>query len=395
MNDTKMILPLGGKEFVLIGTAHVSRESIDEVSAIIREEKPDLICVELDEGRYASITQKESWENLNMVKVFKEGKGFLLMANLVLSGFQRRMGAELGVKPGEEMKAALDIASELGIPYALCDREVQITLKRAWTGCGLWSKSKLLSALMSSAFTTEKLSAEEIENLKNRSELDGMMEELADYLPEVKETLINERDQYLAAKIWSSTPSEAKRIVAVVGAGHMQGIKAWMEKIAAGEKDVDVSALNKMPPRGFFSKALPFIIPLAILALFVSGFLRGGAGVSLSMLRTYILWNGSLAALGAIIALGHPLAILASFLFAPITTFTPFIGVGLFSGVVQVSLKKPRVIDAQAIIDDVGSLKGFYRNRITRALLVFFLSQMGGAAGTFVTIPALAGLLAR
>jgi len=395
MNDTKMILPLGGKEFVLIGTAHVSRESIDEVSAIIREEKPDLICVELDEGRYASITQKESWENLNMIKVFKEGKGFLLMANLVLSGFQRRMGAELGVKPGEEMKAALDIASELGIPYALCDREVQITLRRAWTGCGLWSKSKLLSALLASAFTTEKLSAEEIENLKNRSELDGMMEELADYLPEVKETLINERDQYLAAKIWSSTPVEAKRIVAVVGAGHMQGIKDWMEKISAGEKDVDVSALIKMPPRGFLSKALPFIIPLAILALFVSGFLRGGVGVSLSMLRTYILWNGSLAALGAIIALGHPLAILASFLFAPITTFTPFIGVGLFSGVVQVSLKKPRVIDAQAIIDDVGSLKGFYRNRITRALLVFFLSQMGGAAGTFVTIPALAGLLAR
>jgi len=395
MNDTKMILPLGGKEFVLIGTAHVSRESIDEVSAIIREEKPDLICVELDEGRYASIIQKESWENLNMIKVFREGKGFLLLANLVLSGFQRRMGAELGVKPGEEMKAALDIASELGIPYALCDREVQVTLRRAWVGCGLWSKSKLLSALLASAFTTEKLSAEEIENLKERSELDGMMEELANYLPEVKETLINERDQYLAAKIWSNVPAEAKRIVAVVGAGHMQGIKACMEKIAAGEKDVDVSALNKIPPRGFFSKALPFIIPLVILALFVSGFFRGGAGVSLSMLRTYILWNGSLAALGAIIALGHPLAILASFLFAPITTFTPFIGVGLFSGVVQVSLKKPRVVDAQAIVDDVGSLKGFYRNRITRALLVFFLSQMGGAAGTFVTIPALAGLLAR
>jgi pheromone shutdown-related protein TraB len=395
MNDTKMVIPLGGKEFVLIGTAHVSRESIDEVSAIIREEKPDLICVELDEGRYASITQKESWENLNMVKVFREGKGFLLLANLVLSGFQRRMGAELGVKPGEEMKTALDIASELSIPYALCDREVQVTLRRAWTGCGLWSKSKLLSALLASAFTTEKLSAEEIENLKNRSELDGMMEELASYLPEVKKTLINERDQYLAAKIWTSTPAEAKRIVAVVGAGHMQGIKACMEKISAGEKDADVSALNKIPPRSFLSKTLPFLIPLAIAALFVSGFLRGGAGVSFSMLRTYILWNGSLAALGAIIALGHPLSVMAAFFFAPITTFTPFIGVGLFSGVIQASLKKPRVIDAQAIIDDVGNLKGFYRNRITRALLVFFLSQMGGAMGTFVTIPALAGLLAR
>ncbi|MCL2472734.1 MAG: TraB domain-containing protein [Treponema sp.] len=151
MNDTKMTLNLGDREFILIGTAHVSRESIDEVSGIIREEKPDLICVELDEGRYASITQKENWENLNMVKVFREGKGFLLIANLVLSSFQRRMGAELGVKPGEEMKTALDIAKELNIPHALCDREIQITLRRAWANCGIWNKSKLLSSLVSSA----------------------------------------------------------------------------------------------------------------------------------------------------------------------------------------------------------------------------------------------------
>ena len=195
MRETRMVLRLGACEFVLIGTAHVSRESIDEVSEIIRQEKPALICVELDEGRYASITQKENWENLDMVKVFREGKGFLLMANLVLSGFQRRIGAELGVKPGEEMKTALDTAKELGIPHALCDREVQLTLRRAWAGCGFWSKNKLLASLLGSAFSTEKLTPEEIENLKSRSELDGMMNELASYLPEVKETLIDERDQ--------------------------------------------------------------------------------------------------------------------------------------------------------------------------------------------------------
>ena len=392
MSETIMNIPLAGKEFILIGTAHVSRDSIDEVSNIIRNEKPDLICVELDEGRYASITQKENWENLNMVKVFKEGKGFLLMANLVLSGFQRRMGAELGVRPGEEMKKALEIAEELGIPHALCDREVQITLRRAWAGCGLWSRSKLLATLSASAFTTEKLSAEEIENLKNSNELDGMMGELAAYLPEVKETLIDERDEYLAAKIWSSAvgaENAAKRIVAVVGAGHMQGIKNHLEKISAGESSDDVSNLNTIPPRGILSKILPLFIPLAIVALIVFGFIKGGTELSLSMLQQYIIWNGSLAALGTIIALGHPLAILAAFIAAPITTFTPFIGVGFFSGIIQVSIKKPRVIDAQTIIDDVGSLKSFYRNRITRALLVFFLTQLGGAIGTFVTIPAL------
>ncbi|MDR1804152.1 MAG: TraB/GumN family protein [Treponema sp.] len=403
VSDTRVSLNLDGREFILIGTAHVSRGSIDEVSGIIREERPDLICVELDEGRYGSITQKESWENLNMVKVFREGKGFLLLANLVLSGFQRRMGAELGVKPGEEMKAALDIAKELGIPHALCDREVQVTLRRAWASCGIWNKSKLLATLLTSAFTTEKISAEEIEELKNRNELDGMMNELADYLPEVKETLIDERDSYLAAKIWENARKQGnsrqdgspQRIVAVVGAGHIQGIRNQLESIARAGSDPDISVLNAIPSRGVVSKALPFLIPLVILALFVSGFVRGGAGLSLSMLRQYILWNGSLAALGAIIALGHPLAILTAFLAAPITTFTPFIGVGLFSGAVQAILQKPRVADAQTLIDDVGSLKGFYRNRITRALLVFFLSQLGGALGTFVTIPALTAGLFR
>ena len=408
MNDTRMIIPLGGKEFILVGTAHVSRESINEVDGIIRNEKPDLICVELDEGRYASITQKENWENLNMGKVFREGKGFLLMANLVLSGFQRRMGAELGVKPGEEMKTALDTAEELGIPHALCDREVQITLRRAWAGCGLWNKSKLLASLLSSAFTTEKLSAQEIEDLKNRSELDGMMNELASYLPDVKQTLIDERDRYLAAKIWMSAKEQAPReqvpaeqvsteqvprILAVVGAGHMQGIKTHLEKIAAGEENADVSNLNVVPPKGFLSKAVRWIIPVLIVALIAVGFFRAGGDLSLAMIERWVLWNGSLAALGAIIALGHPLAILVSFVGAPFTSLTPLVGVGFLSGVAQVALRKPRVGDAQNIIDDVGSLKGIYRNRISRALLVFFLSSLGSSIGTFVSIPAIAAVL--
>jgi pheromone shutdown-related protein TraB len=317
------------------------------------------------------------------------------MANLVLSGFQRRIGAELGVKPGEEMKTALDTAKELGIPHALCDREIQTTLRRAWSGCGLWNKSKLLSSLLASAFTTEKLSAQEIEDLKNRNELDGMMNELASYLPDVKETLIDERDQYLAANIWMSARerSSCQRIIAVVGAGHMQGIKTHLEKIAAGEENADVSNLDVIPARGVFSKAASLLFPLVILSLIAFGFYRGGSDLSLSMLRNYILWNGSLAALGAILALAKPLAILVSFVGAPITTMIPFAGVGLFSGLTQVTLCKPRVGDAQSIIDDVGSLKGIYRNRITRALLVFFLSSMGSVVGTFITVPTLAGQL--
>ena len=392
MKDNRVTFVAGDRTIILIGTAHVSRKSIEEVAGAIRSERPDQVCVELDAERYNAITQKDNWEKLNVVKVFREGKGFLLMANLVLSGFQRRMGNELGVKPGEEMRTAIDTAIELGVPYRFCDREVQITLRRAWARCGFWSKSKLLASLVSSAFTTEKLSETEIESLKNRSELDGMMSELAEYLPSVKETLIDERDRYLAARIWSGA---AARQVAVVGAGHLMGIKAHLERISAGEENADVADLDKLPSASVFSRIAGWIIPLIIAAIIVLGFFRAGAGVSLSMLLRWALWNGSLAALGTLIALGHPLSILISFIGAPVATINPFIGVGLFSGVTEATVRKPRVQDAQTISDDVASLQGIYRNRITRALLVFLLSSIGGMAGNFIAIPSLAGLLGK
>jgi pheromone shutdown-related protein TraB len=308
------------------------------------------------------------------------------------------MGKELGVQPGEEMKTAVETAQAMGIPYAFCDREVQTTLRRAWARCGLWSKCKLLASLLSSAFTTEKLSEVEIENLKNHSELDGMMAELAEYLPSVKKTLIDERDYYLAAKIWTSAAqvsTPVRRQVAVVGAGHLQGIKAHLERIASGEESDDVSELDYIPSPSFFSKAAGWIFPAAILAIIAAGFFHAGAGLSLAMVLRWVLWNGSLAALGTLIALGHPLSILVSFIGAPFATLSPVIGIGLFSGVTEATMRKPRVIDAETIIDDVSSLRGIYRNRITKALLVFFLSSFGGAIGNFISIPSLAGLLVK
>jgi pheromone shutdown-related protein TraB len=398
MSGNTTIIELNGKEFKLIGTAHVSRESIEEVRNIIRDEKPDMVCVELDQGRYNSITQKDDWEKLNLTKVFKEGKGFLLIANLVLAGFQRRLGNELGVKPGEEMKTAVEAAREMGIHFSLCDREVHTTLRRAWVRCGFWSKAKLLASLLASAFTTEKLDEKEIENLKDKNELDGMMSELANYLPAVKEVLIDERDRYLAAKIWDSAPKESQKsnpkIAAVMGAGHIQGIKTHLEKLSKGEESADVSELDKIPPSGFLSKIGRFIIPAAVIALVAFGFIRAGTDMGFSMILQWILWNGSLAALGAIIALGHPLAILVSFLGAPITSLNPFIGVGILSGIVQAALLKPRVSDVQKMTEDTAGLKGIYRNRITRALLVFFFSSLGSSIGTFISIPAIVVKLA-
>jgi pheromone shutdown-related protein TraB len=301
------------------------------------------------------------------------------------------------------MKTAIETAQALNIPFSFCDREVQTTLRRAWARCNLWNKCKLLASLFSGAFTTEKLSEAEIENLKNKNELDGMMTELADYLPPVKQTLIDERDRYLASKIWTSAGEQSSaqdsrqlvKAAAIVGAGHLKGLKRHLEKIAAGEESPDVTDIDFVPPPKFLSKVAGWIIPLLIVALIVLGFFRSGADVSAAMLLHWVLWNGSLAALGTLLALGHPLSIIVAFAGAPIATLNPFIGVGLFSGVVEATMRKPRVTDAQNIAEDVSSLKGIYKNRISRALLVFFLSSIGGAIGNFISIPSLAGLLIK
>jgi pheromone shutdown-related protein TraB len=395
MNSNNVQLMLGGKNIHLIGTAHVSRESIDEVISAIRDEKPSMVCVELDEGRFSSITQQDSWERLNVSKVLREGKGFLLVANMALASFQRRLGNELGVKPGEEMIASVNTAKELGIAYSLCDREVQVTLRRAWACCSLWSKCKLLATLLSSVFVKEKLSADEIEKLKNSNELDGMMSELADYLPTVKGTLIDERDHYLSIKIWAAANEASGTTLAVVGAGHLQGIKNYLEKFDAGETPSGLDQLEVIPPRSWFSKALKWVIPVLILSIITIGFLRADFSVFVEMIWRWVLWNGSFAALGCTLALGHPLAILVSFLGAPFTTLNPFIGVGILSGLVQATLCKPRVQDAENFSADIASLKGVYRNRISRVLLVFFLSSLGSSIATLPAVISITGLLVK
>jgi pheromone shutdown-related protein TraB len=406
MDGNNILLNFNGRQIRLIGTAHISRESIEEVTGAIRGEKPGMVCVELDEGRYASIIQQDTWEKLNVSKVLKEGKGFLLVANIVLTSFQRRLGSEIGVKPGEEMIAAINTAKEMGIEFSLSDREVQTTLRRAWASCGLWSKCKLLAALLSSAFFAEKLDEQEIENLKKSNELDNMMSELSSYLPAVKETLIDERDQYLATKIWDASlkakPGEAggTGTIAVVGAGHLPGIQKWLEKFAGddsgGKTPVgNLAELETIPPKTLLSKCAKWIIPVLIVALIAVAFLFTDVNRVLEMIVQWVLWNGGLAALGSIIALAHPLAVLTSFVAAPFTTLSPFIGVGIFSGLVQAAVCKPRVSDAQNISTDLTSLKGLYRNRITKVLLVFFLSSLGSSIATWPALASIVGLLVK
>ncbi len=387
MPQTVRTIQLGERTIILVGTAHISKESIEEAKETIRREQPQRVCVEIDMGRYQSIRQDSRWQDLDIIKVLKEGKGFLLLANLALAGFQKRLGANLGTKPGEEMLAAIQTAEELGVPWSPIDRDVQITLKRAWAKSNLWNKSKLLASLVESAFSREKLSEDDLEKLKQGTELEQMMNEMATFLPSVKEVLIDERDRYLATKIFLCTE---QNIVAVVGAGHMNGIELWLEKLARGEAAADVSDIESLPKSGWFAKSAGWLIPLLIVALIVIGFFRSGTQASLAMILRWVLLNGSLSALGATLCLAHPVTILASFALAPLATLNPLLAIGLFSAIIEAYLRKPTVHDAETLADDVTSIKGFYKNRITHILLVFFLSSIGGMIGNFIALPVLA-----
>ena len=380
-----------GSIVYLIGTAHVSRNSVEEVKDIIDSESPDRVCIELDASRMASKTKKQSWEDQDIRKVFKEGKGFLLLANTALASFQKKLGAQTGTNPGDEILGAAKLAEEKGIPVSLCDRDIQTTFRRAWAKSSLWNKCKLLATLISAAFSNEEITPEELEELKNQETLEGMLNEVAKELPSVKEVLIDERDAYLASKIVNAPGT---RKVAVIGAGHTKGVIATMERIDNGEKTIDPEELEIIPKGGNAGKAAGYIIPLLIIALLVYGIVANGWDQGMRTFLYWIIVNVSCTFVTTLISAAHPLNILACALTAPFFALNPVLGVGMLGGILEATLRKPKVKDFESLNDDAMNLKGWYKNKILHCLLVFFLSSIGSMLGTFVAFPLLIARLA-
>jgi pheromone shutdown-related protein TraB len=370
----------------LIGTAHVSKESIDEVMSAIEEIGPDRICVELDEGRYKSKTESQSWENLNLKTIFKEGKGFLLLANMALSSYQKRLGAQIGVSPGDEIMGAAELAVEKGIPLSFSDREIQVTFKRAWRLSSGWNKIKLISSLLGAVFFDEEISEEDIEKLKETDILQSMLDEIAKELPTIKKVLIDERDEYLATKIYEA---EGENVVAVVGAGHVPGLIAHLEKLDKKEVAANVEKIAFVPPPSKFGKVFPWLILLALLTIIGFGFARAGWSQGLKMFLYWFALNSSLTGLAAILTLAHPVTIIVSMLAAPITALNPTIGVGMVAGILEVTMRKPRVKDFENVSEDIASFKGWFKNRIIHALMIFMGTSIFAATGTFIAFPLL------
>ena len=375
---------LDGKKILLIGTAHISQSSVDEVNTVINQVNPDTVCIELCSSRYQAMLAKDQWKNMDIFKVIREGKSFLLFANLIMTAFQKRLGSRLGVKPGSEMFEAANVAEKLNSELVLADRDVKITLQRTWRGMRFWGKMKVLGQLLASLFIREEISKEEIEKLKESDALSEAMKMLAEQSPEMKRILIDERDQYMAEKIRQSM---GKLVVAVVGAGHVKGLTAELEN------KHNLAELESVPPTGKAVAWLKWGIPALIIALIVYGFFTVDTDVSIEMIQRWVLINGTLSALGTAAAFGHPITIVVAFIAAPFTSLNPTIAAGWVAGLVEALLRKPQVRDFENLADDITHLRGFWQNNITRILLVVIFANLGSAIGTFAGGFAIATLL--
>ncbi len=371
-----------GVDYALLGTAHVSRTSAEAVQRLLESGHYDAVAIELCASRYQSLTERDAWRDMNLFSIIREGKAGMMMASLALSAYQKRIAEQFGIEPGAEMKAAIEAARKAGLPVQLIDREIGITLRRASRRMSLWKRWLMINGLIVSMFTRQEIPEEDIERLKQGDLLTETFSEFSDTSPELYESLIAERDEYMAARLRQENADHAgRKVLAVLGAGHLAGTANALD--AKTDPADTVERLNAMPPPSKFLKALPWFILVAVLTGFGIGFYRSPE-LGWALVATWVVINGTLSALGALIARGHPLTVLSALVAAPLTSLNPTIGAGMVTGAVEATLRKPKMSDFEALRDDVVRLSGWWKNRVSRVLLVFFLSNLGSAAGTWI-----------
>jgi pheromone shutdown-related protein TraB len=368
---------IDNKKIFIVGTAHISKSSADLVRDIIEKEKPDTVCVELDQQRYRALSEKKKWESLDLREIIKQKQLSTLLINLLLGSYQKKLGKKLGVNPGVELLEAANTAKENNIPIALCDRDVRITLRRAWNSMSFWEKIKFMTSGLAGIFDKQELSEEKLIEIRQKDVLSEMMKELGNAMPILKKVLIDERDVYLSAKI---REAEGEKIVAVVGAGHVTGI---LEQLDNKEK-VDLKIIEEIPPMSKVFKFIGWGIPLLILgSILYIGYSKGLAAAGDNAL-IWILANGIPCAIGSLIAMAHPVTIIASFIAAPFTSLTPVIGAGYVAAFVQAYFQPPVVKEFQSAVDDASKVKAWWSNKLLRVFLVFIFAGLGSVVGTYV-----------
>lgn len=372
-NITKFFLE-DGKEIILVGTAHVSKQSAEEVKDVIESERPDSVCVELDEQRYNTIMDANVWKQMDIFKIIKEKKATLLLMNLLISSTQKRLAKHLGIKAGQEIIQGIESSKSTDANLVLADRNIQVTFSRVWHNIGFWGKMNLLSLIIYSIFSDDKITEEELEKMKSQDMLNAILDDFTQAFPKLKVPLIDERDQYLAQKI---KEAPGNKVVAVVGAAHVPGI------IKEIKQEQDLEALNQLPPSSKIPKIIGWTISVFIIAIIAYTFYSNpSAGIDQTI--AWILWNGLLASMGAALALGHPFTIITAFVVAPLTSLNPLVAAGWFAGIVQAIMRRPTVEDFENLAQDVFTVKGFWKNKVTKILLIVVFTNLGSTLGTII-----------
>ena len=383
-NEPVRELDIDGVHYTLLGTAHVSRASVDAVRHHLESGTFDAVAVELCASRHKALTDADAWRELDLFAVIREGKANMMIASLALAAYQRRIAEQFGIEPGAEMKAAIESADATGLPLQLIDREIGITLKRTGKRLSWWKRWVMVNGLIISLFSREKISEEDIERLKQGDMLEETFSEFASASPEVYESLIAERDRFMAARLRQENSGHSgRRVLAIVGAGHLEGTARALQAESATDPAVEVEALNQMPPPSRIWKFIPWLILVAVLSGFAIGFSRSPE-LGWSLVLTWVAINGGLSAIGAALARAHPLTVITALLAAPLTSLNPTIGAGMVTGAMEAWLRKPKIADFESLRDDVIKLSGWWKNRVARVFLVFFLSNLGSAVGTWV-----------
>jgi len=372
-----------GVHYVLLGTAHVSRTSVEAVTSIASEGKFDAIAVELCPARHQALTKQQQWKDMDLYRIIRERKAGLVMANLALGAYQRRIAEQFGIEPGAELKAAADAASEQGLPLQLIDRDLATTLKRSYRAVPWYKRMMLTTGLVMSSVSSDEIDEEQIERLKEGDILESTFTEFAAQSPELYEALIAERDRFMAARLrQENADNVGKRILVVIGAGHLEGLAKHLAN-DQNEPATEVEELAALPAPKRWPKFIPWIIAALVITGFTIGFSRSPE-LGWRLVTIWVVVNGGLSALGALIARGHPLTIVSAMIAAPLTSLNPAIAAGMVTGVIESWLRKPKISDLERLRDDATTLKGWFKNPATRILLVFFFSNVGSAIGTWV-----------
>ena len=370
-----------GVRYTLLGTAHVSRASVDAVEAAVATGRYDTIAVELDAQRHRAMTDPDLLAKLDLFQILREGKTGLVAANLALAAYQRRLAEQLGVEPGAELKAAAVGANQRGLRLSLIDRDVGITLKRAFRRLGFWGRTKLIAGLAASLFADEKVESDEIERLKQGDFLESSFGDFAAGSPPLYEAVIAERDRYMAARLRQVGAEGGREVLAVVGAGHLKGLTQHLRDDQAPPAP-QLAELDSLPAGSGVPWFTLFLVAF-LLGGFAWGVWQGGFELGGQLLLQWALITAVGGALGCLAAGGHPLSILAAFVSSPLTPLHPALASGTVSAAVEAWIRKPTYADFLRLRDDTGHWKGWWRNRVARVLVNFFLTSLGTAIGVW------------